>query len=203
MEFWNSDLIEKSWQVLLDFKKKYKFILIGGWATYLWAKQQKSKDIDIVVDIGELQKLKSENLIKNNRLKKYEIKKEEVDIDIYVSHFSKLTISPEDIKHYTSEIEGFTVVSKEALLVLKQGAESDRRGSLKGEKDRVDIISLLFFADINFKDYKNILKKYSLDNYIDELLRLLRGFRDYASLNLNPREFKLKKEFLLGKLRKL
>lgn len=203
MEFWNSALTEKSWRTLQEFRKKYKFILIGGWATYLWTKQQKSKDIDIVVDIQELQKLKSENLSKNDNLKKYEIKNEEVDIDIYVSHFSKLTIPPEEIKKYTSKIEGFTTASKESLLVLKQGAEISRRNSVKGEKDKIDILSLLFFSDINFKDYKKILERYSLTNYIDELIKLLKNFKDYNSLNLSPREFKLRKENLLNKLKKI
>ena len=203
MEFWNSTLTEKSWDMLQNFRKKYNFILIGGWATYLWTKQQKSKDIDIVVEITELQKLKSESLNKNDNLKKYEIKSEDVDIDIYTSYFSKLTIPPEDIKNYTSKIEGFAVISKEALLILKQGAEIERRNSVKGEKDKIDIISLLFFSDIDFKDYKNILKKYSLTCYIDELINLLRNFRDYNSLNLSPREFKLNKEKTLNKLKLL
>ena len=203
MDFWNSQLTEKSWGVLQNLNKKYKFILIGGWATYLWTKQQKSKDIDIVVEIQELQEFKSENLNKNNNLKKYEIKKDNTDIDIYVSYFSKLTIPPEDVKNYSSKIEGFTVASKESLLILKQGAEIDRRYSIKGEKDKIDIISLLFFSDINFKEYKTILNKYSLNNYIDELIRLIKNFNDYNSLNLNPRELKIKKEKLLSVLKKL
>ena len=88
--FWNSLLTEKSWKILQEFREKYDFILIGGWAVYLWAKRQKSKDIDIVVSIDELQKLKKENLVKNDRLKKYEIKTGEIDIDIYASYFSEL-----------------------------------------------------------------------------------------------------------------
>ena len=118
MEFWNSQLTEKSWEALQDLKKKYDFILIGGWAIYLWTKQQKSKDIDIVVSISELQKLKQENLSKNDSLRKYEIKIGEIDVDIYVSHFSKLIIPPEHIGNYISKIEGFSVISKEALLIL-------------------------------------------------------------------------------------
>ena len=140
MEFWNSQLTEKSWTVLQEIRKKHKFILIGGWAVYLWTRQQKSKDIDIIVDIQELQKLKKENLSKNDNLKKYEIKTGEIDIDIYVPHFSKLTIPLEDMKNYTSEIEGFTVASKEVLLILQQGAEKERGNSVKGEKDQIDIV---------------------------------------------------------------
>src|SRR3989344_8031754 len=118
MEYWNSQLTEKSWKLLQELVKKYNFILIGGWAVYLLTKQQKSKDIDIVVDIAELQKLKQENLIKNDRLKKYEIKLEEIDVDIYLSYFSKLTIPAEEIKNYSIKIEGLNVASPEALLIL-------------------------------------------------------------------------------------
>ena len=40
-EFWNSLLTEKSWNLLIEIKKKYDFILIGGWAVYLLTRQQK------------------------------------------------------------------------------------------------------------------------------------------------------------------
>lgn len=203
MEFWNSQLTEKSWQILQDFRKKYDFILIGGWATYLWTKQQKSKDIDIVVDINELQKLKAESLLKNDRLKKYEIKTGDIDIDIYVSHYSKLTIPPADIKKYVKKIEGFRVVSPEILIILKQGAYEDRKNSIKGEKDLIDIMSLMFFSDTDLSYYKSVLHKYSLKDYLDSLIYLLRNFKDYDPLNLTPREFKLKKTKLLKDLRKL
>ena len=202
-DFWNSQLTEKSFELLQSLKKKYKFILIGGWAVYLWTKQQKSKDIDIAVDIKELQLLKQENLLKNDRLKKYEIKTGEIDIDIYVSYFSRLTIPVEDLKRYSSKTEGFNVASPEALLILKQGAEIERRNSIKGEKDKIDILSLLFFSDIDLKKYKIILEKYSLKNYITELVSILKNFKDYNVLSLTPREFKTKKEKLLYFLRKI
>lgn len=203
MEFWNSQLTEKSWKILQELKRKYDFILIGGWAIYLWTKQQKSKDIDIVVSIDELQKLKAENLSKNDHLKKYEIKTGEIDIDIYVSHFSKLAVAPENLEKYARDVEGFRVISQEVLLVLKQGAYEDRKNSTKGEKDKIDILSLLFFSDINLKHYKSVLKEYSLTHYLEGLLNLVRSFNDYNSLGLTPRELKLKKKAVLEDLRKL
>ena len=202
-EHWNSLLTERSWEILKELHKKYTFILIGGWAIYLWTKQQKSKDIDIVVDIKELQRLKQENLSKNDQLKKYEIKFGETDVDIYVAYFSKLSIPVEDIEKYTSFVEGFHVVNPEGLLVLKQGAELSRGNSLKGEKDRIDIMSLLFSADIDLKKYYTILKNYKLDNYIDRLIILLKNFGDYQQFNLSPREFKLKKKDIIDILRRV
>jgi len=206
MDYWNSILTEKSWNVLLKLKKeKFNFIVIGGWAAYLWTNLHKSKDIDIILkDFNDLEILKKEHeLRKNDSLRKYEIKRGEIDVDIYVSHFSKLIIPPEHIENYISKIEGFSVISKEALLILKQGAEIERRNSLKGEKDKLDIMSLLFFSDINFSIYKSILKKYSLEHFIDSLIYTLKTFKDYNSLNLTPREFKKTKENILRNLKKL
>jgi hypothetical protein len=196
-EYWNTLLTEKSWNILQDIKRKYDFILIGGWAAYLLAKQQKSRDIDIVVGIKELEKLKKENLIKNDRLKKYELKREEIDIDIYVEYYSQLTIPPEELKNHFIETQGFKVASPEALLVLKQGAYADRQNSVKGEKDKLDIISLLFFTGIDFKQYKAILAKYELEAFLGELKKILAGFKGYDALGMTPREFKKKKEALL------
>ena len=203
MEFWNSQLTEKSWRLLQEIRKKYNFILIGGWSTYLWTKQQKSKDIDIVVSLTELQKLKQEDLRKNYALKKYEIKSDEIDIDIYLEHYSKLTIPPEDIKKYTSQIEGFNVASQEALLVLKQGAEIDRENSIKGEKDRADIVSLMLFANPDYNAYLKILKEYSKEEYFHRLVKILKDFREYNIVGLYPKEFKSKKEKTLEQLKKV
>ncbi|MBS3074350.1 hypothetical protein J4447_02725 [Candidatus Pacearchaeota archaeon] len=203
MEFWNSQLTEKSWRLLQEIRKKYNFILIGGWSTYLWTKQQKSKDIDIVVSLTELQKLKQEDLRKNDALKKYEIKSDEIDIDIYLEYYSKLTIPPEDIKKYTSQIEGFNVASQEALLVLKQGAEIDRENSIKGEKDRADIVSLMLFANPDYNAYLKILKEYSKEEYFHRLVKILKDFREYNIVGLSPKEFKSKKEKTLEQLKKV
>ena len=83
MEYWSTIITEKSWDVLQRIKKEFDFVLIGGWATYLWTKGHKSKDIDIIIDFKELDKLKlNYNLNKNDSLKKYEIKTEGIDIDV-------------------------------------------------------------------------------------------------------------------------
>ena len=102
MEFWSSILTEKSWNLLKKLSKdKFRFILIGGWAAYLWTGLHKSKDIDIVIyDFKDLEYLKENyDLRKNDSLKKYEIKFDEIDVDVYVIHYSKLTLDIKDIKN--------------------------------------------------------------------------------------------------------
>jgi hypothetical protein len=202
-EYWNTLLTEKSWAVLQELRKKYSFIIIGGWAAYLLANQQKSKDIDIVVGIKELEKLKKENLRKNDRLKKYELKIDEVDIDIYVEYYSQITIPPEELKHYSIETQGFKVASPEALLALKQGAYTNRQNSVKGEKDKIDIISILFFTEINFAQYKSIITKYRLEGYKEELKKVVNEFKDYNAVNMTPAEFKKKKEKILSEVKRI
>jgi hypothetical protein len=206
MDYWNNILTEKSWEILQKIKKeKFEFILIGGWAAYLWTNSHKSKDIDIVIkDFNDLNFLKNRyNLIKNDALKKYEIKFEEIDLDIYVPFFSRLAIRVEDIKNHTTIISNFEVVKPELLLILKQGAEQDREKSIKGEKDRIDIITLLLNAEINFNEYLKLLKKYGLEHFYERLKNIILNFKEIRYIDLNPREFKLKKEEIIKKLRNL
>ena len=203
MEFWNSLLTEKSWNLLQEIKGKFDFILIGGWASYLWTKTHKSKDIDIIIDLKTLYKIKNEyKLIKNDRLKKYEIKFGEIDVDIYVPYYSKLSLPIEGLKNYFTVVEGFKVVTPEILLILKQGAELDRGNSVKGQKDRIDIMYLLFYSDIDFKKYNEILKRYNLD-YLKELKRIITAFKDVNHLNVNVKEFKKRKNKLLEEIKSL
>lgn len=205
MEFWNSILTEKSWEILLKLKeKKFNFILIGGWAAYLWTNLHKSKDIDIIIkNFEDLSILKKDyELKKNNNLKKYEIQIEEIDIDIYVPFFSELSLPINEIKKHTTKIQNFEVVAPEILLILKQGAELAREKSPKGEKDRIDILTLLCYTGINFKEYFNLLKEYKLEYFYERLKKIISNFKEIKYLNLNPREYKLKKQEILNKLKK-
>lgn len=203
MEFWNSLLTEKSWKILQELKKeKFRFIVIGGWAAYLWTRQHKSKDIDIVIpDFPDLEMLKEKyELKKNETLKQYEISIEEIDVDIYVPYYSKLTLTIEVISGNTAKIEGFEVVQPEIFLILKQGAELDRKESVKGQKDRIDIMTLLLCAPVNFKKYKEILVQYNLQEYQKRLKEIVVGFKEIKHLNMNIKEYSKRKRELLEKV---
>ncbi len=202
MEFWHDITTEKSWDTLKEIVREFDFILIGGWAVYLWTRSLKSKDIDVAIEIKSLDYLKDNfDLRKNDNLKKYEIKKDNIDIDVYVEYYSKLIIPIEDLKDYATKIEGFKVLKKEALLILKQEAEKEREFSEKGLKDKLDIISLVFKTDIDFNEYYNLIKKYKLIDFPTRLKHIINNFKDIKYLELNPREFKLKKKEILEKLK--
>lgn len=202
MEYWHDLITEKSWKLLQQLRGKFKFVLIGGWAVYLLARAQKSKDIDMIVNIETLQQIKgSYDLRKNGSLRKYEIKVDEVDVDIYVPYYSQLAIPVGKVE--SLKIEGFDVAKPEELLVLKQGAELDRRHSEKGEKDRIDIMSLLIKCDINFDRYRKILKDNNQEGLVTRLLELVKGFNDYKYFGMLPSEFKRRKQKIVDEIRKL
>ncbi len=205
MEFWNSLLTEKSWEILQELRlKPFHFILIGGWATYLWTRQHKSKDIDIIVpDFESLEYLKQEySLKKNDSLKKYEISFAEIDIDIYVPHYSNFLIPLQEITKNVTSVDGIKVVSPEILLILKQGAEQDREHSTKGLKDRIDIMTIALLAPVNFQGYHTLLRKHNLSQLFPRLKGIITSFREINYLGLNPREFSTKRKELLNELRR-
>lgn len=203
MPYWNELITQKSWEQLQELKKKgVKFVLIGGWAAWLYAKSHKSKDINIIVGFKELNKLKQLfGLKKNPRLKKYEFRMEEIDVDVYVEFYSRLAIPAEEAAKETRKIEGFETVKPEVLLVLKQGAEAARGVSEKGLKDRIDIMDLLLKAEIDFKEYSRLLERHGLQSYRKRLIEIVQGFRDGKYLALNPRELKKQKQALLEKIK--
>jgi hypothetical protein len=200
-DFWNSETTEASWQGLQELSKEIDFVLIGGWATYMYAKLQKSKDIDIIIEYSTLRILESKyRLIKNERPRKYEIKRDKYDIDIYLPNYSPLALPPKDIlSSYTTRIEGFTLPTPEALMVLKLGAAADRGQSAKGAKDSIDILGLLFNSGLDLRVLEEILSKYGLADYTGLLASILKRFdrRDLHYLNMNENSFaKLRRSYL-------
>jgi hypothetical protein len=194
MEFWHDVLIEKSWAVLLELRKRYEFILLGGWAVYLYTKALKSKDIDIIVDYNTLGLMGRElPLKKNERLKKYELLINDVEVDVYVPYFSNLGIPVEDVAANIRVLEGFKVPTPEVLLILKQAAEVERAGSVKGLKDRIDILALLIYSEIDFNTYLSLVNKYSLSSYRERLKNLVEtADREFKELGItNPRQIRL------------
>ncbi|MBS3128205.1 hypothetical protein J4410_03610 [Candidatus Woesearchaeota archaeon] len=183
-----------------DIKKEgWRFIVIGGWATYLWTRQHKSKDIDIIIpDFDTLSVLKKKyDLKKNDHLKKYEILFGAIDVDLYVPYYSQLTLPIEIIAKQTSFVEGFEVIKPEVLLILKQGAEQDRSYSVKGQKDRIDIMTLLCFTEIDFAWYRQLLKTHHLEPYRLKLKNIIQTFKDLKYLEMNAQKYaKIKKDLL-------
>jgi len=176
---WRDEVVEKSWRVLGELRTLADFVLIGGWGVYLWTKKLKSRDVDICIDQENFYKLQSDllqrdyGLKRNVRLMKFEALIGDVEVDIYTPFMSKLTVPCLDLfdnKLYSS-IERFKVAIPEALLLLKAQATQQRWHAEKGVKDRVDIISLLKFAEIKRDMLKQMLKKYDKDDTLRSVIK--------------------------------
>ena len=198
MDFYHNLITEKSWKLLIKLRKNYDFILIGGWAVFLYTKALKSKDIDLVVDYEELSKLKKEfDVFKNDRLKKYEARSAEVEIDIYVPFYSNPGLPAEDLRNFSLSIEGFKTVEKEILAILKQRALMDRIHSVKGRKDLIDLISLISSEDFYWDRYRKTLKGYGLQEYLRFAKEEIAKVREINEIGLNVHKMaRLKKKIL-------
>lgn len=98
-----------------------------------------------------------------------------------------------------SSFEGFTLLRKEWLLVLKIYVLSQRLRSAKGEKDFLDILSL-FQTDINTAKLLKIIKKYKLENTLEVFLEILNERNEALELNLNRHGYKKLKTQILHHL---
>jgi len=163
----------------------------------------KSKDIDIIIDFKELTKLKIRlGIKKNDFLKKYESKVDGVSIDIYVPYYSEFAIPPEEVIRNTIKIENFRIPRPEILLILKQQAELQRRNSVKGQKDRVDIICLVKSDKINWKYYRMLIRKFGLEEYERRLGEIIKSAKiefEYLGIK-NLREIKKIRERILKEM---
>lgn len=203
MEFWNEIAIDRSFKILQELRKDLDFVLIGGWAVYFLTKAVKSKDIDIIVGFEDLTKLKMRiGIQKNDFLKKYECKIEGTSIDIYVPYYSEFAVPPEEVLRNTIRIENFKIPKPEILLILKQQAELQRRNSVKGQKDRVDILCLAKSGKINWKNYMKFIEKFRLEEYEERLKEIIMSAKiefEYLGIR-NLREVKKIKERILKEI---
>ena len=200
MAYYHELVTQESWEELQKLRKLADFVLIGGWATYLYTRGLKSKDIDILVNYNQLPKLDKEyDLYKNERLKKYEAVKGEVQIDIYLPHFSQIGIPVEALVGKEKSVEGFAVLEINYLVALKIFALQQRGRSLKGRKDMLDIISLIQLESFDYKKTRRILRSHKLEPSLKTLNEMLSETSQIQELNLNTHKFsKVKKEMLVG-----
>ena len=176
---WRDEIVEKSWTILGELEGLADFILIGGWGVHLWTKKLKSRDIDIYIDQENFYKLQLEllqrdyALKRNVRLMKFEALIGDVEVDIYTPFMSNLAVPCSDVfnERLYSLIERFKVAIPEVLLLLKAQAAQQRWHAEKGMKDRVDIISLLKFADTKRDLLEQMLNKYDKQHTLRDIIK--------------------------------
>ena len=139
-------------------------------------------------------------ITKNDRLKKYEARNEAVQIDIYLPYFSDLGLPVEEIIKEVAKIETFVLPTPEMLLILKQFTYSQRYLFAKGQKDMLDIISLLSKTTIDWKKYKNLLTKFKIEIYSHKLQEIIKSNTHILQLDLNQHAYSRMKKGILKQL---
>jgi len=201
MQYYHDLITQKSWQLLLSLKKKYDFVLIGGWAVYLYCQTLKSKDIDLIINYPVLEQLKEEfTVVKNDRLKKYETKTEETDIDIYLPYYSELGLPADEVIKLTTMPENFKVPDVEILALLKAKALLERKNSVKGRKDLIDLVSLFSLEGFDFKKLGQHARKFQSENLLRVIVEKVKSTTKIAELNLNVHKMAEFKRRTLPKL---
>ena len=201
MQYYHDLITQKSGLLLQNLKKKYDFVLIGGWAVYLYSRGVKSKDIDLILDYPELEKLKEEfPVTKNDRLRKYEARSEETEIDIYLPDYSDLGLSVEEIVKLTIQIEGFKIPQAEVLVLLKAKALSERKNSVKGRKDLIDLVSLFSLESFDFETLKQNTKDYKVENFLGIVATEIKNINRIDELDLNVHKMAAFKRKILPQL---
>ena len=198
MNYYHNLITDRSFKLLQNLREKYKFILIGGWAVFLYTGALKSKDIDLVVEFEEYSKFRQDfEVNKNARLKKYEAKFEGIDIDIYLPYCYNGGLRAEDLKKITQKLEGFTVCEKEVLAILKQRALNERAGSVKGRKDLIDLVSLFRLPDFDWDKYNRLISDYKVGELAKFCKNIISKTSNISELALNVHKMaRLKKRIL-------
>ena len=197
MRYYHDLVTERSWQALQTLRTQLDFVLIGGWATYLYTKALKSKDIDLIVDFPQLETLaKQYRLSKNDRLRRYEAVAGEIQIDVYLPHYSQLGIPVHVLRQQTRSVEGFTLLDPTYLLALKLHTLAERARTPKGEKDFLDCLSLLNSGVADLKGIVTLLNHHHLSGATPTFRTLLKEHRQAPELGLNAHHpARLKKRF--------
>lgn len=202
MAYYHDLVTQKSWEELKILKDNVEFVLLGGWAVYLYTRQLKSKDIDIIVDFDQLSILeKNYALFKNERLHKYEAVKGEVQIDIYLPHFSQLGIPVEDLINKISTRDGFKILDINYLFALKIYTLAQRGHSAKGRKDFLDLLSLILLGECAFAKIIGIMEKYNLMEQILIFKNFLDNYTEVPELDLNVYKYSKLKKALIANLK--
>ena len=192
---WNEEIMKKSFEfikrlVALDIN----FILIGGWAVYFLTKYHMSKDIDMFIEERDVWKLKNYMLgiggsEKVTNLNKYGFAFKDVELDVYTESKSGLIIPVKEVfgKNLFQKIEDIKVLKPEYLLLLKTVAAEKRQQSIKGFKDRCDILALCTKANVDFLLLRHICESYKIENLLRTLEKVIMSLDREFEFVFEPR----------------
>ena len=100
-------------------------------------------------------------------------------------HYSDLGIDIKRIQETSVIRQGFGVPNLEILFMLKLYAWHNRRGSIKGQKDELDIFSLVFMPEFNWHHLSNLIKEGGFKEYCEGFLALIKQTSEIMELGVN------------------
>lgn len=166
MQYWTNEKTEKSLAALNRIAKEIDFVLIGGWAVYFYVRAQMSEDVDVAISYDSIEYFRKFGLKDYDGINvKYTVLDDGTVIDIFLEQYSDndLPFPVQDIMSNYSVIGRIKVVSKEMLLLLKLWGYF-RFDEIKHRKDVIDVLTLLFYGDIDMEGVKKIADRYNIDH---------------------------------------
>ncbi len=163
-QFWNEEKTSSSKRTLDLLAEKIGFVLIGGWAVFLYTGAQMSEDIDLAIGYDSLSFFKKYGL---NDYGGINIKYTIIDgavVDLFIEGYADkdLPFPVSDIIKECSVEGNIKVVNKEMLMLLKLWGYF-RADEAKSRKDVVDVITLLFYSKPDMKSIKEYVKRYKIE----------------------------------------
>lgn len=106
-----------------------------------------SHDIDLMASTDDIARAqRDEEVVRNLRLRKREIRKPQADVDVYVDREHGLCVPYPEVWARRVVWEGLSIACVGHLIALKTAALLDRGASGKGAKDAEDLARLLLLA---------------------------------------------------------
>jgi hypothetical protein len=191
-----SERADASREVLYRITKEADFVLVGGWAVHAYTGLQRSLDIDIAVDYGSVEYFRAYGMQKYGSMNVNYVIIDGITVDLFIPEFTDkdLPFPVSIILSNYVKIDNIKVVKKELLLLLKLwGYFSNDETKLN--KDVIDVVSLLFYSNINLDEVKQYIKKYKLERrrttdvmieYLDKGFAfadfIIKGTEDYKAM---------------------
>ena len=159
-----SERADASQEVLHRIAKEADFVLIGGWAVHAYTGLQRSLDIDIAVGYESIEYFRAYGMQKYEGMNVNYVTIEGITVDLFIPEFTDVDLPfPVSIilSNYV-KIDNIKVVRKELLLLLKLWGYFGN-DETKLNKDIIDVVSLLFYGNIDLKEIKRLIRRYNLE----------------------------------------
>lgn len=158
-----SEKASESLLILRKIAKETNFVVIGEWAVHAYIGLQRSLDVDIALDYNALDYFSKYQIQKYSGININYVLIDSITVDLFIPEFTDkdLPFPVADILLNYVIIDGIKIVKREWLLILKLWSyfSSDET---KINKDIIDVVSLLFYGNIDLRQVKKLITTYKL-----------------------------------------